>query len=113
MAATARPMVGVLTSPSCANAFNGSWTVQRHGTDRGPNTQLQGQGAQRALDPRRRPNALLALSVTRRLIAQFTRSRPRPSPAITVDLTARATEVWQLVAEGVVQRGNNRTAGDR
>jgi DNA-binding NarL/FixJ family response regulator len=46
-------------------------------------------------------NALLAPSVTRRLIAQFTRSRPRPSPAISVDLTARETEVWQLVAEGL------------
>jgi DNA-binding NarL/FixJ family response regulator len=46
-------------------------------------------------------NALLAPSVTRRLIAQFTRSRPRPSPAIAVDLTARETEVWQLVAEGL------------
>ena len=46
-------------------------------------------------------NALLAPSVTRRLIAQFTRSRPRSSPAISVDLTARETEVWQLVAEGL------------
>jgi DNA-binding NarL/FixJ family response regulator len=46
-------------------------------------------------------NALLAPSVTRRLIAQFTRSGPRPSPAISVDLTARETEVWQLVAEGM------------
>ena len=46
-------------------------------------------------------NALLAPSVTRRLIAQFTRSRPRRSPAIAADLTARETEVWQLVAEGL------------
>ena len=46
-------------------------------------------------------NALLAPSVTRRLIAQFTRSRPRQSPAISDDLTARETEVWQLVAEGL------------
>ena len=46
-------------------------------------------------------NALLAPSVTRRLIAQFTRSRPRRSPAISDDLTARETEVWQLVAEGL------------
>ena len=49
-------------------------------------------------------NALLAPSVTRRLIAQFTRSRPRSSPAISVDLTARETEVWQLVAEGCPMR---------
>jgi DNA-binding NarL/FixJ family response regulator len=46
-------------------------------------------------------NALLAPSVTRRLIAQFARSRPRPTPAIGVDLTARETEVWQLLAEGL------------
>ena len=46
-------------------------------------------------------NALLAPSVTRRLIAQFTRSRPRPRSAIADDLTARETEVWQLVAEGL------------
>jgi DNA-binding NarL/FixJ family response regulator len=46
-------------------------------------------------------DALLAPRVTRRLIAQFTRSRPRRSPAIAVDLTARESEVWQLVAEGL------------
>ncbi len=46
-------------------------------------------------------DALLAPSVTRRLIAQFTSSRPRAQLAVPGDLTARETEVWRLLAEGL------------
>ena len=46
-------------------------------------------------------DALLAPRVTRRLIAQFTRSRPRPQPEVPSDLTARELEVWRLLAEGL------------
>lgn len=48
-------------------------------------------------------DALLAPSVTRRLIAQFAKLQPRPdsgSPAMR-NLTARETEVLRLIAEGL------------
>jgi DNA-binding NarL/FixJ family response regulator len=45
--------------------------------------------------------ALLAPAVTRRLIAEFARLRPRPSPTITAHLTPRETEVLRLVAAGL------------
>jgi len=44
--------------------------------------------------------ALLAPSVTRRLIGEFARLR-RPAPATLAELTPRETEVLQLVAEGL------------
>jgi DNA-binding NarL/FixJ family response regulator len=44
-------------------------------------------------------DALLAPSVTRRLIARFAQGQPRPN--LPVDLTARETEVLQLMAEGL------------
>jgi DNA-binding NarL/FixJ family response regulator len=45
--------------------------------------------------------ALLAPSVTRRLIGEFARQRPRaPAPALA-ELTPRETEVLRLVAEGL------------
>ena len=46
-------------------------------------------------------DALLAPRVTRRLIAQFTRSRPPPELELPADLTARELEVWRLLAEGL------------
>jgi DNA-binding NarL/FixJ family response regulator len=46
-------------------------------------------------------DALLAPSVTRRLIARFTDSQPPPRPQLPVDLTARETEVLGLMAEGL------------
>jgi DNA-binding NarL/FixJ family response regulator len=45
--------------------------------------------------------ALLAPSVTRRLIAQFARSQPLPRLPLREDLTARETEVLELMAEGL------------
>jgi DNA-binding NarL/FixJ family response regulator len=49
--------------------------------------------------------ALLAPTVTRRLISQFTRQRPRPNPspptAALAALTPRETQVLKLVAEGL------------
>jgi DNA-binding NarL/FixJ family response regulator len=47
--------------------------------------------------------ALLAPTVTRRLIAEFARLRPRPSPhsATLGALTPRETEVLRLIAEGL------------
>lgn len=45
--------------------------------------------------------ALLAPSVTRRLIARFAASQPPPRPQLPVDLTARETEVLGLMAEGL------------
>jgi DNA-binding NarL/FixJ family response regulator len=47
--------------------------------------------------------ALLAPAVTRRLIAEFARQRPRPGPpAAALDaLTPRETEVLRLIAEGL------------
>ncbi|MGH9212258.1 MAG: response regulator [Acidimicrobiales bacterium] len=52
-------------------------------------------------------DALLAPTVTRRLVAEFARQRPRPSPepsrasALTEPLTPRQVEVLRLVAEGL------------
>jgi DNA-binding NarL/FixJ family response regulator len=45
--------------------------------------------------------ALLAPTVTRRLIGQFARRRPRPVPPRLEELTPRETEVLRLVAEGL------------
>ena len=45
--------------------------------------------------------ALLAPTVTRRLIGEFTRQRPRSRPPELVSLTPRETEVLRLVAEGL------------
>jgi len=48
--------------------------------------------------------ALLAPAVTRRLISEFARLRPRPagpSPAVLAALTPRETQVLRLVAEGL------------
>ena len=45
--------------------------------------------------------ALLAPSVTRRLIGEFARQRPRPRPSQLGELTPRETEVLRLVAEGL------------
>jgi DNA-binding NarL/FixJ family response regulator len=45
--------------------------------------------------------ALLAPTVTRRLIGEFARQRPRPKPAELTVLTPRETDVLRLVAEGL------------
>jgi DNA-binding NarL/FixJ family response regulator len=45
--------------------------------------------------------ALLAPSVTRRLIAEFARLRPRPAAAELAALTPRETDVLRLIAEGL------------
>ena len=45
--------------------------------------------------------ALLAPSITRRLIGEFARQRPRPKPEALRDLTPRETEVLRLIAEGL------------
>jgi DNA-binding NarL/FixJ family response regulator len=48
--------------------------------------------------------ALLAPSVTRRLIDRFVAAHPRPDPQVEADvatLTAREREVWGLVARGL------------
>ncbi|WP_406289024.1 response regulator [Embleya sp. NBC_00896] len=45
--------------------------------------------------------ALLAPSVTRRLIGEFTRLRPRPPAPELAELTPRETDVLRLVAEGL------------
>jgi DNA-binding NarL/FixJ family response regulator len=45
--------------------------------------------------------ALLAPSVTRRLIGEFARQRPRGRPASLDELTPREIEVLRLVAEGL------------
>jgi len=45
--------------------------------------------------------ALLAPSVTRRLIGEFARQKPRPRPSPLGELTPRETEVLRLVAEGL------------
>ncbi len=48
--------------------------------------------------------ALLAPTITRRLISQFTRQRPRPDApptAVLATLTPRETQVLKLVAEGL------------
>lgn len=46
-------------------------------------------------------DALLAPSVTRRLISRFTDNRSSPRPELPVDLTAREVEVLGLMAEGL------------
>lgn len=46
-------------------------------------------------------DALLAPSVTRRLIARFSASQPPPRPQLPVDLTAREIDVLGLMAEGL------------
>ncbi|WP_029429492.1 response regulator transcription factor [Blastococcus sp. URHD0036] len=45
--------------------------------------------------------ALLAPTVTRRLLADFVRSRPAPPPAPTGSLTAREQETLELLARGM------------
>ena len=45
--------------------------------------------------------ALLAPSITRRLIGEFARQRPRPGPDALRELTPRETEVLRLIAEGL------------
>jgi len=45
--------------------------------------------------------ALLAPSITRRLIGEFARQRPRPRPEALRELTPRETEVLRLIAEGL------------
>ncbi|HSK96847.1 MAG TPA: response regulator transcription factor [Euzebyales bacterium] len=45
--------------------------------------------------------ALLAPTVTRRLIAEFARQRPRPTASTLHSLTPRETEVLRLMAEGL------------
>ncbi|GAB3448235.1 response regulator [Actinophytocola sediminis] len=48
-----------------------------------------------------RGEALLAPSVTRRLIGEFARLRPRPPSPALADLTPRETEVLRLLAAGL------------
>ena len=48
-----------------------------------------------------RGEALLAPTVTRRLIDEFARSRPRPRPASLEALTPRETDVLRALAEGL------------
>jgi DNA-binding NarL/FixJ family response regulator len=75
---------------------------------------LKDAGAERLFDAVRvvaAGDALLAPAVTRRLIAEFARLRPRPplrNDALS-ELTPRETEVLQLVAEGL----SNREIADR
>ncbi|AEV85134.1 LuxR family transcriptional regulator [Actinoplanes sp. SE50] len=52
--------------------------------------------------------ALLAPTVTRRLIAAFTAAPPRPAPAVAAHLTAREQQVLLLIARG---RSNTEIAG--
>jgi DNA-binding NarL/FixJ family response regulator len=75
---------------------------------------LKDAGAERLFDAVRvvaAGDALLAPAVTRRLIAEFARLRPRPptSNEALAELTPRETEVLQLVAEGL----SNREIADR
>jgi DNA-binding NarL/FixJ family response regulator len=46
-------------------------------------------------------DALLAPTVTRRLIGEFASMRPKPAPPAFATLTPRETEVLRLVAEGL------------
>jgi DNA-binding NarL/FixJ family response regulator len=46
-------------------------------------------------------DALLAPSITRRLIGEFARQRPRPQPDALRELTPRETDVLRLIAEGL------------
>ena len=56
-------------------------------------------------------DALLSPRVTRRLIEEFASRAKEPTPAPAVDvLTDREREVVGLVAEGLVQRRDRRTA---
>ncbi|GAA3223899.1 response regulator transcription factor [Actinocorallia longicatena] len=45
--------------------------------------------------------ALIAPAITRRLIAEFARNRPRPAPPAIAALTPRELDVLRLVAEGL------------
>ena len=56
-------------------------------------------------------DALLAPSVTRRLIQQFSESRPVPRPELPADLTDRETEVLAPHGRGTVQRRDRRASG--
>jgi DNA-binding NarL/FixJ family response regulator len=49
----------------------------------------------------KRGEALLAPAITRRLIAEFARMRPRRRPEALSVLTPRETEILGLVAEGL------------
>jgi DNA-binding NarL/FixJ family response regulator len=73
---------------------------------------LKDAGAERLFDAVRvvaAGDALLAPTVTRRLIAEFARQRPRPRPGALEELTNREIEVLRLVAEGL----SNREIADR
>jgi DNA-binding NarL/FixJ family response regulator len=73
---------------------------------------LKDAGAERLFDAVRvvaAGEALLAPTVTRRLISEFARLRPRPAPAALRELTPRETDVLRLVAEGL----SNREIADR
>jgi DNA-binding NarL/FixJ family response regulator len=67
---------------------------------------LKDAGAERLFDAVRvvaAGDALLAPGVTRRLIAEFARLRPRlpPRPELLAELTPRENEVLRLIAEGL------------
>jgi DNA-binding NarL/FixJ family response regulator len=73
---------------------------------------LKDAGAERLFDAVRvvaAGDALLAPAVTRRLIGEFARQRPRPRPDGLEELTNREIEVLRLVAEGL----SNREIADR